>query len=377
MALIIDAVRTPIGKIHKSLSSVPVDELGAIVIKSIVHRNNLNTNDIDEVIFSNLINFNFGNLARISSLKAGLPISIPAVSIDRQCSSSLNAVAYASMLIDTKKADVVIAGGAESCSQQPQIINNMTGTPMNVDVSVEEIGNPSMIESAENIIKYYNITRKECDMYAIESHKRAALSWEKGLFNNEVIPVTLSNGVCVEKDECVRFDCSIESLSSLRPVMNNGIVTPGNCTTKNDGASAVLVVSENYAKEHNIDGFKIDSFASAGCDPNIMGLGPIFSTKKLLDRLDLQISDFDIIELNEAFAVQVLACMKELNIKHSNLNVCGGAIALGHPYSASGGILLARIINEMKRKKQRNGLITFCCGGGQGFSMAISHNKIT
>lgn len=375
MAIIIDAVRTPIGKIHKSLSTVSADELGALVIKSIINRNKLKLDDIDEVVFSNLTNFNFGNIARIASLKAGLPFSIPGVSIDRQCSSSLNAVAYASMLIDTQKADVVIAGGVESCSQQPQIINSKTDKPMNIDVSIQEIGNPSMIESAENIVKYYNITREECDMYAFESHKRAAFSWEKGLFKNEIVPVTLANGVCVEKDECVRYDCSIETLSLLRPVITNGIVTPGNCTTKNDGASAVLVVSENYAKEHNTDGFNIDSFTSAGCDPNVMGLGPVFSTKKLLDRLDLKISDFDMIELNEAFAVQVLACMKELNIRHSNINVCGGAIALGHPYSASGGILLARTINEMKRKKHRKGLITFCCGGGQGFSMAISHSN--
>ncbi len=371
MAVIIDAIRTPIGKINKSLATVNADELGSAVVKALINRNKLDVNAIDEVVFSNLINFNFGNIARIVSLKSGLPLSIPAVSIDRQCSSSLNAVAYASMLIDTGKADIVIAGGTESCSQQPVLISNNEQTQLNIDVSVSEFGNPTMIESAENIANEYKISRYTCDEFALESHKRAASYWNHGYFKNEIIPINLTNRTMVFKDECIRYNSSMESLSLLKPIINGGVVTAGNCTSKNDGAAAVLIVSEKVAKKMSVDGFSVLHFTSAGCDPNVMGLGPIYSTKKLLRDLDEEIGKFDIVELNEAFAVQVLACMKDLEIKHSKLNVCGGAIAFGHPYSASGGILIARIINEMRRKHLKNGLITFCCGGGQGFTMAI------
>jgi acetyl-CoA C-acetyltransferase len=241
------------------------------------------------------------------------------------------------------------------------------------------IGNPSMIETAENLAKKFNIGREACDQFALKSHKNAAAAWAAGCFDDQVVPVMIpqrkGDPVTVKMDECVRPDTSLESLAKLRPVMG-GIVTPGNASPMNDGAAAVLVMSREKAKEAGLRPMAVvRQFASAGCDPSIMGIGPVYSTRKLMAKTGLTLNDFDYIELNEAFAIQSLSVIQELGLDPEKINVEGGAIAIGHPNGASGGVLIARMIGILRRRKAKRGLITFCCGGGQGFSLILERDE--
>jgi acetyl-CoA C-acetyltransferase len=236
-----------------------------------------------------------------------------------------------------------------------------------------------MIETAENLAKKFNISRESCDTFALKSHKNAAASWAAGYFNDQVIPVSIpqkkGDPIMVKTDECVRSDTSLENLAKLKPIIG-GVVTAGNASPMNDGASAVLVMSREKAKATGLRPLAVvRQFASAGCDPNIMGIGPVYSTRKLMAKTGLALKDFDYIELNEAFAAQSLSVIQELDLDPEKVNVEGGAIAIGHPNGASGGVLIARMIGVLRHRKARRGLITFCCGGGQGFSLILERDE--
>ena len=385
-AVIVEVARTPVGKFRQTLASFEAPVLGSLVMKKVVEKAGIHPIEIDEVIFSNLFNYNWGNIARIASLEAGFPVSVPAVSVNRQCASSLDAVAFAATLIMTGAAEVVLAGGVESYSRQPFLVKKPDNAyPANLEmtsyrVSSDSAGDPPMIITAENLAKKYGISREECDEFALNSHKKAAAAWARGFFDGETFPIEIpqkkGSPVIFSRDECVRGDSTMEALGALKPVLvKDGVVTAGNSSPMNDGASAILLMSGEKAKAFGLKPLaKVTAFASAGVDPNIMGIGPVFSTRRLMEKTGLKIDDFDIIELNEAFAVQSIACIKELGIDARKLNPNGGAIAIGHPNGASGGIVTARTVRYMEECDLKRGLITFCCGGGQGFSCLLERD---
>ena len=385
-AVIVEVARTPVGKFRQALASYAPTTLAAMTMKKVIEKAGIDPEVIDDVIYANLFNYNYGNLARIALLEAGLPVSVPGVTINRQCASSLNAVALAATMIMTGSADIVIAGGVESYSKQPFMIKKTdTAYPMSLEIeplkaSSDVVGDPPMIITAENLAKKYGITREECDEFAVNSHKKAAAAWDRGFFNEEVfsieIPQKKGNPIIFDRDECVRGDSSVEALGKLRPVMvKDGVVTAGNSSPMNDGASAVLLMSREKAEEYGLKPLaRVTAFAAAGCDPNIMGIGPVHATRKLMQRTGLTLNDFDFIELNEAFASQSIACIKELGLDPNKVNPNGGAIAIGHPNAASGGILTARTVRHLEEANLKRALISFCIGGGQGFSCVLERD---
>lgn len=385
-AVIVEVARTPVGKFRQGLASFEASTLGAMAMKKVIEKAGIDPAIIDEVIYANLFNYNMGNLARVAVLEAGFPVSVPAITINRQCASSLNAVAFAASMIESGTADVILTGGVESYSKQPFLIKKPdTAYPTALEsapfrLSPDFIGDPPMIITAENLAKQYGITREECDQFALDSHKKAAAAWARGFFDGETFPIEIpqkkGDPVIFKTDECVRGDSTMESMARLKPVLlKDGVVTAANSSPMNDGASAVLVMSEDKANELGLKPLaRVGAYASAGVDPNIMGIGPVDSTRKLMKKTGLKIDDFDLIEMNEAFAAQSIACIKELEIDTGILNPNGGAIAIGHPNAASGGILTARTVRYMQEKDLKRALITFCVGGGQGFSLILERD---
>ena len=384
-AVIVEVARTPIGKMRRALASFEPHVLAAMTIKNLIEKAGIDPALIEDVVFGNLFNNNYANIARIAVLEAGFPISVPGITVNRQCASSLNAVTMAASSIMNGMEDVLIAGGVESYSKQPFMVKKpeaaypsaLEFAPM--EISTKAVGDPPMIQTAENLAKKYSITREECDEFALNSQQKAAAAWERGFYDAETFPIEIpqrkGDPIVFTMDECVRPDTTLDGLSKLRPVMKDGVVTAGNASPMNDGASAVLLMSREKAQELGLTPMaKVAAYASAGVDPNIMGIGPVYSTRKLMQKTGLTIDDFDIIELNEAFAVQSLAVIKELNIDTKKLNPNGGAIAIGHPNGASGGVLTCRTVRHMAEKDLKRGLITFCCGGGQGFSCLIERD---
>lgn len=386
-AAVVEAVRTPVGKMRQSLASMPAMTLAAGVIKACVDRTGIDPNQVDEVLFSNLMNNDNASPARMAWLAAGLPMQVPGASIERRCASSLTSLSFAAALIESGHADVALAGGVDSYSQQPILIKRpeqaYPGTLKVLDVkrSPDNIGDVSMIQTAENLAEKYDISREACDEFSCRSHRLAAKAWAEGLFDRQVIPVSVpqrkGEPKLVTMDDCVRPDCTVESLARLKPVIKaDGVVTAGNSSPMNDGASAMLVMSEERAQREGLEPLGVvTAFASAGCHPHYMGYGPVVATQKLMAQTGLGLRDFDLIEINEAFAAQSLACLKEMGLDNeedmARINVNGGAISIGHPNAASGGILVARILYEMKRRNARRGLVTFCIGGGQGMSLVL------
>lgn len=386
-AAVVEAVRTPVGKMRQSLASVPAMTLAAGVIKACVERTGIDPGQVDEVLFSNLMNNDNASPARMAWLAAGLPMEVPGASIERRCASSLTSLSFAAMLIESGHADMALAGGVDSYSQQPILIKRpeqaYPGTLKVLEVkrSPDNIGDVSMIQTAENLAEKYGISREACDEFSCRSHRLAAKAWAEGLFDRQVVPVSVpqrkGEPKLVTMDDCVRPDCTMESLSRLKPVIKaDGVVTAGNSSPMNDGASAMLVMSEERAGREGLEPLGVvTAFASAGCHPHYMGYGPVVATRKLMAQTGLGLRDFDLIEINEAFAAQSLACLKELGLDNeedmARINVNGGAISIGHPNAASGGILVARILYEMKRRNARRGLVTFCIGGGQGMSLVL------
>ena len=383
---IVSALRTPVGRIRKSLASVQAHELASLVMKETIFRTGIDAGKIDEVIFSNLAAHEIANMGKYAALEAGIPFEVPAMTIDRRCASSLSAIALADALIRCGDADCILTGGVESDSNRPYVMLQQNSLHSIAPPKFRQgfkpvpdcIGNVPMGLTAETIAKLYGISRTDCDRFAADSHRKAAAAWDKGAFNEQVVPVITKGEKGGEEktigmDDIFRRDCTVESLSRLRPAFDpNGVCTAGNSSPQCDGASAVLLMEAEQAKANGLEilGY-VSGSASVGVDPKIMGVGPIYAVRKLLNKTGMTLGDFDVIELNEAFAAQSIACIQELNLNPEKVNPNGGAIALGHPGSATGGILVAKMVHELKRRGGGRGLVTFCVGGGQGAAMII------
>lgn len=379
-AVIVAAVRTPVGKIRGALSPLLVEQLAGPVIRAAVERAGITEAEIDEVIYGNARNTDLKSGARIATLAAGLPQSIPALTVERGCASALNAICIATAMIEAGQGDCYIAGGMESTSHAPFLMERelkvLSAPPKFTTGRMCPIGSEDlpMGMTAEKVAEQYGITREDCDAFGLLSQQRAKAAVEAGYFDEQVVPMTVPQGkkppITVTRDETVR-DTTMESLAKLKPSFKpNGVCTAGNSSPLTDGASAVVVMERSLAEK---TGRKIlaevKGFAAAGCDPTTMGMGPVYATRKLLDKLDMKLDDIDLVEINEAFAAQSIACVRELGLDMDKVNVNGGAIALGHPFGATGGILTTKILYEMERRDAHIGLVTFCIGGGQGLSV--------
>jgi acetyl-CoA C-acetyltransferase len=385
--VIASACRTAIGKMGGALSTTPVAELGAIVIKEAVKRAGIKPEDVDHVYMGCVIQAGQGqNVARQSSIKAGLPIETPAVTSNVVCGSGLNCVNQAAQMIIAGDADVVVAGGMENMSMAPYaVMQGRYGYRMNngvlVDTMVKDalwdaFNDYHMIKTADNIAEQWHLTREELDEFALNSQKKACAAIEAGAFKDEIVPVEVKKKketVVVDTDEGPRPDSTIEALAKLRTVNPDGFVTAGNASGVNDGAAALVVMSEEKAKELGVKPMAtFVAGALAGVDPSIMGIGPVAATRKVMAKTGYKIEDFDIIEANEAFAAQSVAVGKDLGIDvEKQLNPNGGAIALGHPVGASGARILVTLLHEMKKKGAKKGLATLCIGGGMGCATIV------
>ncbi len=392
-AAIVAPIRTPVGKFGGALSSMTAGDLGAVILKALIDRTKIDPSRVDDVVFSQ----GYGNgeapcIGHWSWLAAGLPIEVPGYQLDRRCGSGLQAIVNAAMMVQTGMSDVVVAGGVESMSNVEHYstdirkgvrAGNLTlhdrltrGRVMSQPV--ERFGViTGMIETAENLAKDYNISREACDAYAVRSHQNAAAAWAKGLFADELVPVSVpqrkGDPVVFDHDEGYRADATLESLGKLRP-LEGGVVTAGNASQQNDAAAACLIVAEDKLEELGLEPIAFyHSSAAAGCDPSRMGIGPVPAVERLFARNGLGWGDIDLVELNEAFAPQVLACLKgwgwsDDDSRMAMLNVNGSGISLGHPIGATGGRILANLTRELQRRGGRYGLETMCIGGGQGIA---------
>ena len=389
-AAIVSPLRTPVAKFQGALSSMAAGDLGAVILKALVERTKIDPARIDDVIFAQ----GYGNgeapcIARWSALAAGLPISVPGYQLDRRCGSGLQAVIDAAMMVQTGAADVVVAGGVESMSNAEYYTTDMRGGARMGSVVLHDrlargrvMSQPisrfgvisGMIETADNLARDYDISREACDEYAAASHQRAAAAWAAGKFDDELVPVAVpqkkGDPVLFAKDEGVRADATAESLGKLRALEKDGVVTAGNASQQNDAASACLVVSEDKLAELGLEPMAwFHSWAAAGCEPSRMGIGPVPAVERLFARNRMSWDDIGLVELNEAFAPQVLAVLKGWGWDdRERLNVNGSGISLGHPIGATGGRILANLLREMKRRDVKYGLETMCIGGGQGIA---------
>jgi len=389
-AAIVSPLRTGVGKFQGGLASLAAGDLGAVVLKALVERTRIDPERIDDVIYAQ--GYASGEapcIARWSALAADLPISVPGYQLDRRCGSGLQAIVDAAMMVQTGAADVVVAGGVESMSNVEYYTNDMRNGARMGSVTLHDrlsrgrvMSQPiarfgvisGMIETADNLARDYQITREASDEYAAASHQRAAAAWKAGKFDNELVPVSVAqkkgDAIIFRKDEGVREDATAQSLSTLRPIEKNGVVTAGNASQQNDAAAACLVVAEDKLEELGLEpmGWFV-GWAAAGCEPSRMGIGPVPAVKRLFERTGLTWSDIDLVELNEAFAPQVLSVLKGWGWDdRDKLNVNGSGISLGHPIGATGGRILANLMNEMARREVRYGLETMCIGGGQGIA---------
>jgi acetyl-CoA C-acetyltransferase len=386
--VIVSAVRLPIGRFGGSLREVSDWDLGTIVIAEALKRAGLKGDQVDEVIMAH--GFRTGDLpansSRAVALKAGIPIEIPEFTINKACGGGLRAISLAAQLIKTGENDIIIAGGMESMSRAAYILpkvrwGSRLGHLQLVDqlVLLDPISGYSLGMTGENVAELYKISRQDQDQFAFLSQQKAEKAIKSNKFKEEIIPVQIpqkgKSPVIFDTDEHPRFGTTLEGLSKLPPAFKeNGTITAGNASGINDGASAAVVMSRKKAKEIGISPLvSIRSYASVGVNPEIMGIGPIPATQKALQKAGLELKDIDLIELNEAFAAQSLAVIRELNMDMEKVNVNGGAIALGHPISATGCILLTKIIYEMKRRKSQLGLVTMCIAGGQGMAMIVEN----
>lgn len=394
-AVIVDGLRTPIGKFRGGLSGVRPDDLAAHVIRALLDRSGAAKDAVEEVVFgdTNQAGEDNRNVARMASLLAGLPYEVSGVTVNRLCGSGLEALIQASRAIRLGDHDVIVAGGVESMSRAPYAMAKpeeaFPRTPPTIyDTSLGwRFENPRMKErfpllsmgsTAENVAKEYCISRGDQDAFALRSHQKAMAAWEAGRFADEVaaVPTPPPHKKAPEgsfdKDECVRPDTSLEQLAKLPTVFDreNGTVTPGNASPLNDGAAALLVTSDTWAKANGHKPFaRVVATGVAGVHPNTMGIGPVPATRAALRKAGLEASDIDLVELNEAFAAQSLACIRELGLDEDKVNVNGGAIALGHPIGCSGARIVVTLVHEMRRRGARYGLATLCIGVGQGLAV--------
>ena len=386
---IVSPVRTAVGNFGGTLRDVSAADLASTVIKEALDRSGVDPAKIDDVILGH--GYPSGEnpaIGRLAGLKAGLPIEVPGYQLDRRCSSGLQAILNASMLVQTENADVVIAGGVESMSGAEFYSNESRWgarygsvtfhdrlARARVTISPEERFGPipgGMVETAENLAREYEIARTEQDEYALRSHQRAVSAQTEGRFDKEIVgvPVPQRRGDAVpfEKDEGPRADTNMETLARLRPVMRDGSVSAGNASSQNDAASVCLVVGEDKLEELGLTPMAfLRGWAVTGCHPATMGIGPVPAVNKVMGKIGLTLEDMDLIELNEAFAAQVLAVLREWKLPHEdNLNVNGSGISLGHPIAATGARILTTLLHEMERRNAQFGLETMCVGGGQG-----------
>nr|WP_321981363.1 thiolase family protein [uncultured Cohaesibacter sp.] len=387
-AVIVSAVRTPVGRCRGKLASVPAHILGAAAVKEAVKRSGIDPDLVEDCIFGNLMNNEILNMGRMVALEADLPISVPGITLDRQCAASLNALAYGAMQIMAGFADVIVAGGVESDSRRTYTMQKLeqpySVAPPVIDArwtAPDRVGNVPMGITAENIAKRYDFTRTELDEFAVRSHQLAAAAVEAGRFDEQLVlipvPQRKADPIIVDKDECVRGDCNLESLGKLRPAfIKDGMVTAGNSSPMSDGAGAMVIMERSMAEAQGLEILSVfRGYAATGVDPNYMGLGPIAATEKLMKQTGLKVDDIDLWELNEAFAAQSLACIKEIGMPLDLVNPNGGALALGHPLAGTGAILTAKTVHEMKRNPAiNNAVISFCVGGGQGVSVLLTRD---
>ena len=386
-AVIVSAVRTAIGRQGGALASVPAHVFGAEVIKEALHRANVSADLVDDVILGNVLSGG-GNIARLTALQTGLSTGLPGLTVDRQCGSGINAINLAAQAIWSGDGDVYVAGGVESMSRAPYLMDRpeKAFSPMppkfrKSQLSPKEIGDPPMGITAENLAEKYGISRQEQDEFAFKSQQKMARAMEEGRFEEQIVPINIpvrkGEPIVFNKDEHPRPETTKEALAKLPAVfLEGGTVTAGSSSGLNDAASAVVIMSREKAKELGITPLAvIRAHAVAGVDPNIMGIGPVPATKKVLEKSGLSLEDMDIIEINEAFASQVLACDKELMMDMEKVNVNGGAIAHGHPLGATGAILVTKAVYELKRSSGKYALITACIGGGQGIATIIEREE--
>jgi acetyl-CoA C-acetyltransferase len=392
-AAIVAPLRTPVGAFGGALKNVPVEELGATVVRAIVERARLDPARIDDVVFAqSYMNGETPCTGRWVALQAGLPIGVAGMQLDRRCGGGLQAMATAAMMVQTGAADVVVAGGVESMSNVEYYTTATRWGSRAGSVALHDrldrgrersqpearFGRISgMIETAENLARDHAISRDAADAFAARSHRRAAQAWAEGKFADELVPVAVpqrkGDPVVFDRDEGVRGETTVESLASLRPIVKDGTVTAGNACQQNDAAAACLVVAEGKLASLNLEpiGWLV-GWAAAGCEPSRMGIGPVPAVAKLMQRTGLRFEQMDLVELNEAFACQALACVKgwgsSMDALEDKLNVNGSGISLGHPVGATGARIMTTLLHELQRRRARYGLETMCIGGGQGIA---------
>lgn len=387
--VIVSAVRTALGSFGGTLKDVPAAELGALVIKEALNRAGVNGNQVDEVLMGNVVQAGLGqNVARQAAVKAGLPVEVPAMTINKVCGSGLRTVSLAAQMIKAGDADIIVAGGMENMSQGPYVLKTARyGQRMGNGQMIDSMVNDALTDAfegyhmgitAENIAEQWNLSREMQDEFSAASQLKAEAAIKNGRFKDEIVPVVIpqrkGEPIVFDTDEFPRFGTTAEKLAKLRPAFKkDGTVTAGNASGINDGAAAVVVMSAEKAAELGLKPMvKIVSYGSKGLEPSIMGYGPFHATKKALEKTNLTIADIDLIEANEAFAAQSLAVAKDLDFDMDKVNVNGGAIALGHPVGASGTRILVTLLHEMqKREDVKTGLATLCIGGGLGTALIV------
>lgn len=389
-ATIVTPLRTPVGTYGGSLRPVSVEDLAATTVRAVVERSGIDPSRIDDVVFAqSYASSETPCVGRWAALQAGLPVEVPGMQLDRRCGGGLQAVVTACMMVQSGAADVVIAGGVESMSNIEYYTTDMRWGKRAGSVTmydrldrgrersqpVERFGVISgMIETAENLARDYGISREEADAFALRSHQRAAAAWQAGRFDAEVVPVSVpqkkGEATLFSRDEGFRADATMDSLGKLRALMKGGTVSAGNASQQNDASAACLIVAEDKLQELGLTPMaSLVGWAAAGCEPSRMGIGPVPAVKKLLGKLGLTMNDMDLVEINEAFACQVLAVLQGLEWNDAErLNVNGSGISLGHPIGATGVRILATLLHELERRKGRYGLETMCIGGGQGIA---------
>ena len=389
--VIVSAVRTPMGAFGGSLKGIPTRKLGAIAIKAAVERAGIKPEMVDEVIMGTVLQGGLGqNVARQMTLDAGLPIETPAFTINKVCGSGLRAVELAAQVIKAGDADIVIAGGAENMSATAYAVPTARfGARMNNTQMIDMMVNDGLWDAfngyhmgitAENVAEQWGLTREQLDEFAVISQNRAEAAIKAGKFVDEIVPVEIpqrkGEPVIFDTDEFPKFGTTIDKVAKLKPAFKkDGIVTAANASGINDAGAALVVMAKEKAEELGLTPLcTIKSYASAGCDPTIMGIGPVPSSKKALEKAGLTIEDIDLVEANEAFATQSLAVRKELGLDPEKTNVNGGAIALGHPVGASGCRILVTLLHEMEAKDAKTGLATLCIGGGMGCATIVKRD---
>jgi acetyl-CoA C-acetyltransferase len=392
-AYIVGACRTAIGSFGGSLKTIPAVELGEIVIKEVLKRAGVSSEQIDEVVMGNVLQAGIGqNPARQAAIKAGIPIEVPAMTINKVCGSGLKAVNLTAQSVKAGDAACLIAGGMENMSQAPYLLKGYRwGSKMGNGELMDEMIQDGLWDifngyhmgvTAENIAEKYGISREKQDECAYCSHLKAARARVEGRFDEEIVPVTVpqkkGEALVFDSDEFVKPDTTLEKLARLKPAFKkDGTVTAGNASGLNDAAVALIVASGSFIKQYNLKPMaKIVAYGSKGVPPEIMGIGPVPSVKEALNRAGLQISDMGLIEANEAFAAQAIAVKKELGLVDEKVNVNGGAIALGHPIGASGARILVTLLYEMKKRNERYGLATLCIGGGMGEAVIVERDEL-